>query len=126
MQALFHWLNGHLKILGVLSILICIGTWAIDLAEWVQPCAFCRTQRTAIGIVGILMLLPNPRAWWVRWPAACLCYFGAHVGSQQLFMILYAIDEHKPWGKVNFVMASGALIILIGQALLLFTKKNEN
>ena len=126
MQALLRWLNSHLRILGVLSILICIGTWAIDLTGLVVPCPYCRTQRTAVGLVGVLMLIPNPRAWWVLWPAATLCYFGAHVASQQLFMILYAIDEGKPWGKVNFIMSSGALIILVGQALLLFMKKIED
>lgn len=126
MQALLHWLNRHFKILGVLAILICLGTWALDLTGVVHPCSYCRTQRTAIGLIGILMLFPDPRAWWLLWPAATLCYFGAHVASEQLFMILYAIDEGKPWSKVNFIMASGALIILVGQALLLFMKKNEH
>jgi len=126
MRALLRWLNGHFKILGVLGILLCVGTWALDLTGVVHPCAYCRTQRTAIGLVGILMLFPNPRAWWLRWPGAVLCYFGAHVASEQLFMILYAIDEGKPWGRLNFFMASGALVILIGQALLLFMKKHED
>lgn len=126
MQRLLHWLNRNFKILGVIAILLCLGTWAIDLAGVIHPCVYCRTQRTAIGLVGVLMLFPNPREWWLRWPGAALCFFAAHVSCAQIFMIIYAIDARKPFSRLNLLMASGALCILTGQALLLFMEKNED
>ncbi|MBW2388309.1 MAG: hypothetical protein JRG89_07705 [Deltaproteobacteria bacterium] len=125
MQELLRWLNSNFKILGVLAILICVGTWAIDLMGLVHPCVYCRTQRTAIGLVGILMLFPNPREWWVRWPGAAFCFFGANISVAQLFLIVKSINAGEPFGAFNLFMASGALFTLTGQALLLFMKEEE-
>jgi hypothetical protein len=125
-EELLRWLNRNFKDLGVLAILLCIGTWAIDLGGLVHKCVYCRTQRTAIGLVGILMLLPNPREWWVRWPAVVFCFFGAHVSVAQLFMIVKSINSGESFGKLNLFMASGALFTLVGQALLIFMKDERD
>ena len=74
MDDLLRWLNRNFRLLGVFAIFLCVATWALDLAELVHPCVYCRTQRTAIGLVGILMLFPQPRQWWVRWPAAVFSF----------------------------------------------------
>jgi hypothetical protein len=118
-------LAANLRTLGVFAILLCVGTWALDLAEWVHPCVYCRTQRTAIGLVGVVMLLPNPRIWWARYPAAVFCFFGAHVAVSQLFMIVKSINGGEPFGALNLFMASGSLCTLIGQALLLFMRADR-
>ena len=125
MEELLRWFNGNFKLLGVLAILICVGTWTIDLMGLVHPCVYCRTQRTAIGIVGILMLFPNPRVWWVRWAGAAFCFFGANISVSQLFLIVKSVNAGESFGVLNLFMASGALFTLTGQALLMFMKENE-
>ena len=125
MNELLRWLNRNFKLLGAFAIFLCVATWALDLAELVHPCVYCRTQRTAIGLVGILMFFPNPREWWVRWPAAVFCFFGANVSVSQLFLIVKSINAGEPFGALNLFMASGALFTLTGQALLFFMKEDE-
>ena len=126
MNDLLRWLNGHFRLLGGLAILLCLGTWWLDLAELVHPCVYCRTQRTAIGLAGALMLLPDPRAWWVRWIATAVCFFGAHTSVAQLFLIVRAVNDGEEFGVLNLVMAGGALFTLTGQILLIFQRENRS
>jgi len=123
--ALLDWIRHNLRLLGVLAILVCLVTWGIDLAGWVYKCPYCRIQRTAIGVVGFLMLLPDPRAWWVRYGAAAICFLGANVASAQIFLVFRNLTSGQPSNPVNLVLATGALFVLVGQALLLFTDRPE-
>ena len=120
MDGLLRWLEEHPGWLGSAALALCLGTWALDLAGWVHPCVYCRTQRTAIGLVGILMVLPHPRHWLSRYLAAVLCFFGANISVAQLFLIVKSINAGEDFGGLNLFMASGALFTLTGQALLLF------
>ena len=120
---LLDWLRRNLRLLGAAAILISVITWGIDLAGWVYQCPYCRVQRTAIGVVGALMLLPDPRMWWIRYGAVAICFLGAHVASAQLFLVFRNLTSGQPSNPVNLVLATGALFILAGQALLLFTRK---
>lgn len=113
-------LTRNLRWLGLFAIFLCVSTWALDLAELVHPCVYCRTQRTAIGLVGVIMMLPDPRLWWARYLAVVLCFFGANISVAQLFLIVKSVNAGEPFGGLNLFMASGALFTLIGQALLLF------
>lgn len=123
MTPVFLWLARNLRLLGVLAILICVVTWLVDLAGWVHTCPYCRIQRSAIGLVGVAMLLPDPRIWWIRFGAAAVCFLGANVASAQLFLVFRNLTSGQPSDPVNLVLATGALLILVGQALLLFTKE---
>jgi disulfide bond formation protein DsbB len=118
--AWLDWLGRNLRLLGVVSILLGVGTWVLDLGGWVHPCVYCRTQRTAIALVGILMALPHPRHWISRYLSAVICFFGANISVAQLFLIVRSINDGKDFGGLNLFMASGALFTLTGQALLLF------
>lgn len=123
--ALLDWILRHIRLLGIVAILVCLLTWAVDLAGWVHTCPYCRVQRTAIGLVGVLMLFPDPRVWWIRYGAAAICFLGANVASAQLFLVFRNLSSGQPSNPVNLVLATGALFALVGQALLLFTKKPE-
>jgi disulfide bond formation protein DsbB len=125
MLPLLNWLHDNLKLLGVVAILLCVVTWALDLAGLVHPCVYCRTQRTAIGLAGVIFLFPNPRQWWLLWGAAVICFFGANISVAQLFLIVRHVNDGETFGVVNLVMASGALFTLTGQALLLFTRPSR-
>ena len=67
-----------------------------------------------------MLLLPDPRLWWLRYPALVFGYFGAHVACAQLFLIVRSINAGDPFGSLNLFMATGSLFTLTGQALLLF------
>ena len=56
----------HRMIVGLLALLICAATWALDLTQLVYECPFCRAQRTVIGLLGLILLLPwhrHPSTW---------------------------------------------------------------
>lgn len=122
----FDWARGNLRLLGVLAILVCLVTWGIDLVGWVYKCPYCRVQRSAIGAVGVLMVLPDPRVWWIRYGAVAVCVLGVNVASAQLFLVFRNLTSGQPSNPLNLVLATGALFVLVGQALILFTGKPEN
>ncbi|MDH3241554.1 MAG: hypothetical protein OEO83_12910 [Alphaproteobacteria bacterium] len=120
---LLVWLRANLRLLGALAVLVSLVTWATDLGGWVYACPYCRVQRSAIGVVGLLMLLPDPRMWWIRYGAAAICFLGAHVAAAQIFLVFRNMTSGQPSNPVNLVLATGALFILVGQALLLFSRR---
>jgi hypothetical protein len=120
---LLDWLTGHIRLLGILAIAVSLVTWWIDLSGLVYECIYCRSQRTAIGLVGLLMLLPDPRHWVVRYTAVAICFFGADIAVDQMFLVIRNINAGRPFGLLNAIMSTGALFALVGQAMLLFTKK---
>jgi hypothetical protein len=105
---------------AALAVLVYIVTWWIDLSELVHECVYCRTQRTAIGLVGVIMMLPDPRRCWLRYPALCIGFLGAHVAAAQLLLVISNLNADDPSNPMNMILTTGALRILIGQALLLF------
>ena len=121
--SLLRWLSHNLRLLGILAILVCLVTWWMDLAGLVHECPYCRVQRTAIGVAGMLMVLPNPRSWWVRCGGATVCVFGANVASAQLFLVFRNLMSGQTSNLLNLFLATSALLILVGQALLLFTDR---
>lgn len=121
-DALLDWMSRNLRLLGIIAVLICVITWWIDLSGLVYECVYCRTQRTAIGLVGLIMMLPNPRQWFVRFVAVGICFLGADIAVDQLFLVIRNINAGKPFGVLNLVMATGALFTLVGQTMLLFLK----
>ena len=125
-QGLFEWCTANIRLLGLAAIVICLATWAIDLGGWVYACPYCRVQRTAIGLVGIAMCLPDPRLWWIRYGSAAICFLGAHVAAAQIFLVFRNLMSGQPSNPLNLILAAGALFILVGQALILFTKRPTN
>ena len=114
----------HIRLLGAIAILVCIGTWAVDLAELVYHCPYCRTQRSVIGALGLMMMLPHPGHWMSR-------YIGTVVG---VLGLVVAVDQHfggwkKIWaGKFSFgdqwfinpfLLAGLAMFIITAQVMLL-------
>ena len=70
--------------IAILAIVICVFTWITELAGWVYVCPYCRTQRTVIGLLGLL-LLANPQHWLNRWIASSLAVLGLVVAAMQRF-----------------------------------------
>ena len=121
MDRLLDLLRNNLRAIGVLCIVVSAVTWWMDLSGLVHECIYCRTQRTAIGLAGLLLVLPDPRQWWIRWPIAAVCFLGADVAGDQLFLVIRNLTDGKESNPVNLILATGSLFILVGIALLVFT-----
>jgi disulfide bond formation protein DsbB len=122
-----EWWNSRMRWLGMAAIALSILTWGSEIAGIVYVCPYCRTQRTIIGLLGILMLMPNPRHWISRYLATVLALYGFHVGAAQHFGGWKKIMKGEfEWGAewyVNSWMLSGfALFIITGLALLIWQK----
>lgn len=97
---------------GILSLVIALSTWVMDLTHLVIECIYCRSERTIIGLLGVLILLPIfPHI--TRYFACVAGFFGASVASQQVILILKS-GEMFPF---ELWLATGALFILVGQVL---------
>ena len=110
-------------VLGILALIVCAATWALDLTELVYECPFCRAQRTVIGLLGLIILLPWLRHWLSRYLAAIFAVFGLVVGSTQHFRGWARISAGEfEWGEqwyINPWLLSGCAICIIMALLLL-------
>jgi hypothetical protein len=111
----------HMRLLGSIAIFISAFTWGLELTHWVAPCPYCQTQRTMIGLLGILMFLPDYR-YVSQFLAATLGLFGIHVASAQIFMNVSA----RTFDNIFFILATCALCIMVGQMLMLIARAYQN
>ncbi len=114
----------NVRYIGFVSLVIGVAAWAVDLTGVVYECPYCRSQRTVIGLLGIILMMPNFRHWILRYVGSVLAFFGAFVAASQNFM---------GWKKISggtftfnetiyidpFILSGCALFIIIGQAWLL-------
>ena len=119
-------LHRHVRLIAALAILICLATWAADLAGLVYVCPYCRAQRTVIGLLGLLMLLPDLRHWLPRWLAAAFAGFGLVVAGTQHFAGWRRINGGEfqlaePWIIDPFLLSGAAVFIITGLVLLIFS-----
>lgn len=110
--------NTLVKPLAWFSIFICIVTWGLELAGLVYACPYCQVQRTMIGLVGIILLLP--------WKNIITDYFtlvfggfGAYVAALQMFNNFYKSAYHEEF----IYLSSCAFLILTAQLLVTFKRQ---
>ena len=113
------------------AILISAITWISELAGWVYVCPYCRTQRTIIGLLGVMLLFPNPGHWLSRWIGSTLAALGFSVAAAQHFNGWKKIMGGKfEWGEqwyINPWLLSGfALFIIMGLLLYLWGWRSES
>lgn len=116
-------------VLGVLALIVCATTWALDLTQLVYECPFCRAQRTVIGLLGLILLLPWFNHWLSRYLAAVFGFFGLVVGSTQHFRGWARISAGEfEWGEqwyINPWLLSGCAIFIIMALLLLIWRDSR-
>lgn len=114
-------------LIGLLAIALSAATWAVDLAELVYQCPYCRVQRSVIGLLGVILLLPWYKHWLMRFVAAVLAVFGLQVAGAQHFMGWAKISAGKfEWGERWFInpwLLSGAALFIITALLLLIWRE---
>ena len=114
MQLNFSLPTAYIAHFGIIAILISGVTWALDLLSFVEACPFCRMQRSTIGLLGILMILPCLR-WSTVFLTLLIGIMGTHVSAAQLFM-------HIKNGTYTWIftgMAFSAFCLQVGQIMLL-------
>lgn len=112
-------LSHYIRPLGWVAIAICAVTWWMDLAEIVKTCPFCRTERTAIGLLGVLMVLPHFR--YITIFLTCLVsVVGLVTASQHLFLMIknWHFSLNTPLVIIALCLLSGELLLLIERAWL--------
>lgn len=115
----------NIRLLGILAIALSLGTWTMDFVGWVYVCPYCRVQRTVIGLLGLLMVLPNPHHWLARYLGAVAAVLGVVVAVLHFFPSLkeaiageFSFDD--PWYLDSFLLSGFAICIITAQILLLF------
>lgn len=119
-----HVRYARMRWLGIAAIVLCGVTWLLDLTDLVYHCPYCRTQRTAIGLLGLLMLLPQPLHWLGRWLAAVVAVLGLVVAAEQHFagwkkIWAGSFTLGEQWYVNPWLLSGAALFILSGQIMLL-------
>ena len=109
----------HIKIVGLIAIVISIAAWSTDLSGIVYVCPYCRVQRSVIGLLGLLLITPAVTHWIGK-------YFGATVAANQHFMGWKKISAGTFEFKDNllidpFILSAFALTGIIGLTYLAVT-----
>ncbi len=107
-------------LVGIVSLVICLSTWAMDLTHMVAECIYCRSERTMIGLLGIIILLP-PYPYIRRYSGCVAGFFGASVATQQMMLIL----KNGSMLSMEMWLATGALMIIAGQVLFIFYNEQD-
>lgn len=120
-QSIVNWLKSPKTHLywGLVFLFISLSTWAMDWAQIVEHCPFCRTQRTIIGILALIILFRRFNLFFLYLSYA-LALFGMHVSSAQKFMHI----RQGTWLDSFFVnvhpyLASAALFIILLQVIMI-------
>lgn len=118
---------------GTVSIVIFIVTWIIDLSGMTYPCPYCRTQRTIIGILGLilLMIVRLPQLF-TKYIVIVLGGYGFVVAAMQHFMGWddiyegsYIFGNGGPWIFDEILLSGGAMFIITAQVFTVISLKNH-
>lgn len=118
-----------MRLLGVISVGICLVTWCMDWAGVVYACPYCRVQRTAIGALGLLMFLPRPGGF-TLYVAFVFSSIGVVVAANQHFrgwakVSAGCFDWGSTWYLHPTLLSGAALCILVAQMMALHRRYRQ-
>jgi disulfide bond formation protein DsbB len=87
---------------GFVLVIVAI-TLTLDVMGLVHPCPYCRTERAALGILSLILLLKGERALFWRFAAALAGVYGLIVGVMQNFNHVKKINKGEfDWAALTF------------------------
>jgi disulfide bond formation protein DsbB len=100
-------------------------TLGLDVAGLVFPCPYCRTQRAALGVIALILLVSPRPGLFGRYVAALSGVFGLVVGVTQNFNHIKKMNAGKfDWAAVDighpWVLSGLAVITLVWLLMLVF------
>jgi disulfide bond formation protein DsbB len=115
--------NRRLVAAGVMAVVL--FTLGLDMAELVFPCPYCRTQRAALGVIALILLVSPRPGLFGRYLAALAGVFGLVVGVTQNFNHIKKMNKGEfDWGAVDighpWVLSGLAVITLVWLLMLVF------
>lgn len=124
MQAITNLLVNR-RLVAAFILLVVAVTLALDLTGMVVPCPYCRTQRFALGVLSIILLLKGYNTLWPRYLAAVVGLYGLVVGLMQNFNHVKKINAGTfDWPALTIghplVLSSLAILALVWQLFLIF------
>lgn len=119
------------KIIGFVAVIVSICAWALELSGAVYVCPYCRVQRTVIGLLGLLLLLPIVSHWLTKYLALVIGFFGAVVASNQHFMGWKKISANQFKFNDNiamdpFLLSGIALTMIVGLVVIILKQPENN
>ncbi|WP_206020117.1 disulfide bond formation protein B [Pseudomaricurvus alkylphenolicus] len=119
-----EFLKKHQRILGIVTVFIGIGAWALELSGLVYVCPYCRVQRTVIALLGLFLLFPVARQWVFKYLASVVGLMGIIVAVNQNFMHWKKISSgefafHEDIFVDPFILSGAALFIIVAQLWLI-------
>jgi hypothetical protein len=115
--------NRRLVAAGVMAVVLL--TLGLDVAGLVFPCPYCRTQRAALGVIALILLVSPRPGLFGRYVAALSGVFGLVVGVTQNFNHIKKMNAGKfDWAAVDighpWVLSGLAVITLVWLLMLVF------
>ncbi|KGJ95140.1 disulfide bond formation protein B [Colwellia psychrerythraea] len=114
------------KIIALIAIVIAIIAWLMDVSGMVYECPYCRVQRSVIGILGLILVLPISSHWLGKYAALVIGFFGAVVAANQHFMGWKKVSAGEFVLKLPvdpFLLSGIALTMIIGLMYIIMIKK---
>lgn len=118
------------RAVAAFAIMVCLATWAFELYGFVYVCPYCRVQRSVIGILGIILLLPFCHHWIAKYFALAIGFFGAAVASTQHFMGWRKISANEFTFNSTFaadptLLSGFAVFVIVGLVSLILLQSRE-
>ncbi len=122
-------LNRH--IVGSSILLVVLFTLVVDVMGLVHPCPYCRTQRLALGVLAIIMMLKAYHVLLARYIAAVIGMTGLVVGIMQNFNHIKKINKGEfdwagLWIGHPWILSGLAVMALTWQLLLIFDADKQS
>ncbi len=109
---------------GGAIVFISLGAWTMEWTGIVEPCIYCQIERSVIGLLGVLLILPF-RNWWTRYAGSVIALFGAATAAAQHLNGWKAIQDGSfagfdPLYANGFLLSAAALVLIVGAWLVLW------
>lgn len=117
------------RAIGFGAIAVSLVTWGMDLFGVVDPCGYCRVQRSVIGILGAILLMPSVAHWFPQYVAKVFAALGVVVAATQHFNAWNDISKGQfefQWRLYEnaFLLSGAALFIIVALILIIETRAN--